>query len=209
MNMSLSFAPREEDDILDTTILDSETGSVMYTVGTPKHAEGALTTTVTRRSQVDGSARFAFKIVWKGVRNSLKDVMVVLDSRTLEEVPVREVLKNAPGGSTYGSVRIDDVEYRWKTKGTGSKVVLVNKVTGETVAQSHSRIRSSFFRKPRDMSLEISEAISHAVDVVLLTFILVWRERQTGKLEGMHTYHDLAVKDTMTPLPIGDGWRIG
>jgi hypothetical protein len=100
MNMSLSFAPREEDDILDTTILDSETGSLMYTVGTPKHAEGALTTTVTRRNQVDGSARFAFKIVWRGVRNSLKDVMIVLDSRTLEEVPVREVLKNAPGGST-------------------------------------------------------------------------------------------------------------
>jgi hypothetical protein len=59
------------------------------------------------------------------------------------------------------------------------------------------------------MSLEISEAISHAVDVVLLTFILVWRERQNEKLEGMHTYHDLAVKDSMTPLPIGDGWRIG
>ena len=126
-----------------------------------------------------------------------------------------------------GFVRIDDIEYRWKTKGTGSKVVvryrqlrelnpgslissqLVNKVTGEIVAQSHSRIRSSFFRKPRDMSLEISDAVSHAVDVVLLTFILVWRERQSEKLEGMHTFHDLAAKDPLSPLPVGDGWRIG
>ena len=34
------------------------------------------------------------------------------------------------------------------------------------------------FRKPRDMSLEISETICHAADAVLLTFLLVWRERQ-------------------------------
>jgi hypothetical protein len=59
------------------------------------------------------------------------------------------------------------------------------------------------------MSLEISDVISHAVDVVLLTFILVWRERQSEKLEGMHAYHDLAVEGPFTPLQIGDGWRIG
>ena len=98
-----------------------------------------------------------------------------------------------------GSVSIDNVEYRWKSKGTGSKIVvrrhrqvprsvhlttrfqLVNQGSNETVAQSHSRIRSSFFRKPRDMSLEISETISHAADTVLLTFILVWRERQNER----------------------------
>ena len=118
-------------------------------------------------------------------------------------------------------MRIDDVEYRWKTKGTGSKIVvryprkgldpacliflpqLVNKATGETVAQSHSRIRSSFFRKPRDMSLEISGAVSHAVDVVLLTFILVWRERQSEKTAGNRAYHDPAAKGPLTPLV---GW---
>ena len=50
---------------------------------------------------------------------------------------------------------------------------LVNKDTKATVAQSHSRIRSSFFRKPRDMSIEISEVVSHAMDVILLTLILV------------------------------------
>ena len=100
MNVSLSFTPHEEDDILDTTIRDSETSSVIYIVETPKHAEGALATTVTRRNQVDGSVRFAFKILWKGVRKSLEDVMVVLDSRTSEEVPVREVLESAPGSTT-------------------------------------------------------------------------------------------------------------
>ena len=55
---------------------------------------------------------------------------------------------------------------------------LVNKDTNETVAESHSQRRSSIFRKPRDMSLEISQTVSHAVDIVLLTFILVWRERR-------------------------------
>ena len=58
---------------------------------------------------------------------------------------------------------------------------LVDNDTNATVAESYSRIRSSFFRKPRDMSLEISEVVSHAVDVILLTFILVWRERQSER----------------------------
>jgi len=34
------------------------------------------------------------------------------------------------------------------------------------------------------MSLEISEAISHAVDVVLLTFILVRKERESQRSPG-------------------------
>ena len=46
-----------------------------------------------------------------------------------------------------------------------------------TVAQSRSRRQSGCFRKARDMSLEISEVVAFAVDIILLTFILVWRER--------------------------------
>ena len=99
-----------------------------------------------------------------------------------------------------GSVSIDDIEYRWNSKGTGSKVVvrrcsspvskldsisfplqLVNKDTNATVAESHGRRQSSLFRKPRNMNLEISEVVSHAVDVVLLTFILAWMERQNER----------------------------
>ena len=101
---------------------------------------------------------------------------------------------------------IDDNEYRWKSRGMGSKVVvrqltvtypnitlssvphfhqLVAKSTNAIVAQSHNRRRSSFFRKPRDMSLEISEVVSHAVDIILLTFILVWRERQNERSKAM------------------------
>ena len=99
--MNLSFATNKEDsDILNTTIRDSETGSTVYTVETPNYAEGALTTTVTRCNQVNGSTRFAFRILWKGGKAALKDAMVVLDERTLEEVPVREVLESAPGSTT-------------------------------------------------------------------------------------------------------------
>ena len=65
---------------------------------------------------------------------------------------------------------------------------LVNKDTKETVAESHSHRRSSIFRKPRDMSLEISEVVSHAVDMVLLTFILVWSERQSEKRRAVGVY---------------------
>lgn len=100
LRMNLSFASNEEDDILNTTIQDSETGSVVYMVETPKHVGGILTTTVMGRDQFDGSIRFAFQILWKGSRGSVEDVKVVLNFRTFEEVPVRDVLGNAPGSTT-------------------------------------------------------------------------------------------------------------
>jgi hypothetical protein len=98
--MILSFVPNEQDDILNTVIRDSETGSVVYTIETPKRAEGAVATTVTRRSQFDKSTRFVFRILWKGGKNSLEDAMMVLDHDTLEEVPVRQILESAPGATT-------------------------------------------------------------------------------------------------------------
>jgi hypothetical protein len=70
---------------------------------------------------------------------------------------------------------------------------LVDQESNKTVAQSHSRIQSSLFKKPRDMSLEILEPISHAVDTVLLTFILVWRERHNERSKDLGKF---------TPLPI-------
>lgn len=100
LDTNLSFDPNEENDIFNTTVRDSDTGSVLYTVETPKYAGGALATTVTRRSQVDGSTRFAFRVLWKGGERLLEDAKVVLDNRTFEEVPVREVLKSAPGSTT-------------------------------------------------------------------------------------------------------------
>ena len=98
--MNLSFASDEEDDILNVTIRDSDTDSVMYTIETPKRAGGTLSTTVTRRNQIDGSTRLAFRILWMGVKGSLEDVKIVLDFMTLEEVPVRDLLGNAPGSTT-------------------------------------------------------------------------------------------------------------
>jgi len=94
---------------------------------------------------------------------------------------------------------IEDIEYMWKTKGTGSKIVVsspkpspeVDKelnptccsdqlATKEntTVAESHSKRRNGFFKKARDMSLEVSGVVFLAVDVILLTFIFVWKERR-------------------------------
>jgi hypothetical protein len=98
--MDLSFTLDEEDDILNATVRDSETGSVAYTVETSKYSGGPLTTTVRRHNQVYGSNRFLFRIFWKGTRGSLEDVRVVMDFRAPVEVPVREVLKSASGSST-------------------------------------------------------------------------------------------------------------
>lgn len=98
--MNLTFTSNEEDDILNTTIRNSETDSVVYAVETPKYTEGTLTTTIKRQNQVYMSSDFLFRILWKGKKGSLQDVTVVLDCGTLAEVPVREVLKSAPGSTT-------------------------------------------------------------------------------------------------------------
>ena len=98
--MNLSFASDEEDDILNATIRDADTGSVMYTVETPKHAVGTVTTNVTRLNQVDGSTRLAFRILWKGEMGSLEGAEIVLDFRTLDEIPVREIMESASGSTT-------------------------------------------------------------------------------------------------------------
>jgi hypothetical protein len=100
MNLNLLFTSNGEDDILNTTIRDSDTDSIMYTVDTPKYARGTLTTAVTRHNRADGSTTPVFRILWKGERGSWKDVKIVLDFRSFEEVPVREVLGNAPGSTT-------------------------------------------------------------------------------------------------------------
>ena len=78
--------------------------------------------------------------------------------------------------ATYPNITLSSVDYSHQ---------LVGKDTKATVAQSHSRRRSSFFRKSRDMSLEVSEVVSHAVDIILLTFILVWKERQCERLKSV------------------------
>lgn len=99
--MNLAFTSDEEDDILNATVRSSETGSVAYTIETPKFSGGTMTTTVRREHRVYyGSSEFLFRILWKGAKGSFEDVMVVVSPTTLEEVPVREVLKSAPGGST-------------------------------------------------------------------------------------------------------------
>ena len=98
--INLSFSPDEEDDILNTTIRDSDSGSVIYTIETPKYSGGVLASTATRRNQVNGSTRFAFRILWKGEMTSLKEVAVVLDDKTSEEIPARELLEGAPGSNT-------------------------------------------------------------------------------------------------------------
>ena len=144
LDLKLSFTLNEEDDILNATIRDSYTGCVMYTLETPKYAKGILTTTATRTNQIDGSTRTVFKILWKG-KKGLEDATVVLGNGA-SEMPIRDIFRAAPGSDTLyvqlvhpsagagqtldrrffdsGSIFIEDVEYRWKTKGTGLQAVV-------------------------------------------------------------------------------------
>ena len=99
------------------------------------------------------------------------------------------------------------VSYRRKALGPASLIPslqLVDKATNKTVVESHSRIRGNFFRKPRDMSLEISATISHAIDIVLLTFILVWMERQNERSKSYSITHAIITGIPLSPLPVED-----
>ena len=68
-----------------------------------------------------------------------------------------------------------------------------------TVAESHSKRRSSLFRRARDMGLEISGTVALAVDVILLTFIFVWKERRKGDRVGIGFYNE---EVPLSPLPV-------
>ena len=96
LGLNLSFTLVDEDDILNATIRDSNTGFVVYTIETPKYAQGILTTTATRTNQIDGTTKIVFKILWKG--RNLEDAKVVLNNRTSEEIPIREIFRAVPGG---------------------------------------------------------------------------------------------------------------
>ena len=48
------------------------------------------------------------------------------------------------------------------------------------------------------MSLEISDTVTHAVDIVLLTFILVWRERQSERMKSV----DMVFPDSRVTPPM-------
>jgi len=95
--MKLSFALDDEEDILNATVRDSDTGFIVYTLETAKYAKGVLTTTATRTNQVDGTTKIVFRVLWKGGRD-LEDVKVVLNNRTSEEIPIREIFRAVPGG---------------------------------------------------------------------------------------------------------------
>ena len=51
------------------------------------------------------------------------------------------------------------------------------------------------------MSLEISDAVSLAVDVVLLTFILAWSERQNERLKIRPPASD-GIGDVISGIPL-------
>jgi hypothetical protein len=133
LSLNLSFALDDVDDIPNATIRDSETGSVVYTLETPRYAQGTLTTTTTRTNRTDGPTRVAFRILWKGGKG-LEDANVVLNNMNSKGVPIREVFRAAPGGDTLhvpcfcgrwygqifdrhpffcsGSISTEDAEYR-------------------------------------------------------------------------------------------------
>jgi len=171
--MNLSFT---SDDVFDSVIFESASGSPVYQLETPKYSGRVLTTTVSR---CHGSSRPAFKIFWAG--SSLEHAKLELNFATRTKCKARDILPDAQGSSTYGSLTINGVQYKWKSKGTGSKLILVNNDTKAVVVESHRRVTESgsFIKTktPRCMNLDIADEVVEYTELILLTFLLVWKER--------------------------------
>jgi hypothetical protein len=93
--MNISFAT---DDVLNSTVLESSSGSPIYQLETPKYSRGVLTTTASRRDYLDGSSLPAFQILWVG--KSLENTNLVLDPTTRAKSKARDILPDAQGGAT-------------------------------------------------------------------------------------------------------------
>jgi len=93
--MNISFAA---DDVLNSPVLESSSGSPIYQLETPKHSRGVLTTTASRRDYVDGSSSPVFQIIWAGT--SLESTNLVLDPTTRVKSKARDILHNSQGATT-------------------------------------------------------------------------------------------------------------
>ena len=118
-------------------------------------------------------------------------------------LPFRTKLTTTP---LSGSITINDVQYKWKSKGTGSKLVvcwtsidtfriaftkvfqLVNNDTKAVVVESHRRVTGSgsFIKTktPRYMNLDIGDEVVDYTELILLTFLLVWNERVSERAKS-------------------------
>jgi len=93
MNVSFDAA-----DVLNSTVLESSSGSSIYQLETPKYSEGVLTTTASRRDYIDSSLLPVFQILWAG--DSLENRILVVDPATRAESKARDILPSAQGGTT-------------------------------------------------------------------------------------------------------------
>lgn len=181
--MNLSFTT--DDNVLDCVVFESTSGSPIYQLETPKYSGRVLTTTASR---CDGSPRSVFKILWAGT--SAEHTKLVLNFTTRTKCKARDVLPVAQGSSTYGALTINNIQYKWKAKGTGSKLVLVNSDTKAVVAESHRQVTGSgsFIKTktPRYMNLDVAGEVVDYVDLILLTFLLVWKERVSERAKSTH-----------------------
>jgi hypothetical protein len=94
--MNLSFTADE--DVLDSIIFESASGSPIYQLETPKYSGRVLTTTASRCDHIDGSSWPVFQILWAGT--SLEHAKLVLDFTTCAKCKARDILPEAQGGST-------------------------------------------------------------------------------------------------------------
>ena len=186
----------------------------------PPHGATTSTVRLGPSSKSSGLARPSNTQSWYLIPPLVLNARRGTSFRVLKESPPSEYFSVRPhrpfqliAVSTSGSITINNVQYKWKAKGTGSKLVvcqrstpselnpltsiqLVNTKTKAVVVESHHRIAGggSFLRNktPRHMNLDIADEVIEHTELILLTFLLVWKERVGERAKTVSEFRGVA-----------------
>ncbi|KAI0350078.1 hypothetical protein OH77DRAFT_1413677 [Trametes cingulata] len=152
-------------DPVNSVVVNKDTREVLYNIVTPFSLMTHKTTIYDRQGQEVAYYK----------RRTLEPDEIRLRGRVLDVsgwLQREGVFSNsrrftAPNGRTY----------KWKELGGSSKFQLVDVQTRQTVALSYGS-RIGIFSSPRDMGIEVSDALISILDAIVLSFIIMEQKRR-------------------------------
>lgn len=165
------------------------TGSdVSYEIATPKEIfhSGDRVTTITRVER-NGEKRVVGEYIWPALKKSRVRVLLADGDALGEWVPTNDFLLKR-GGILLSTSRIfsgaNGVQYKWSIKGFVGQHLTLTYDSDESaqgpyaLAVFHLPRRNIGLQEVREAYLEVSPTVQSDLDVIIVTFLLVERERR-------------------------------
>ncbi|KAF8589962.1 hypothetical protein K439DRAFT_1331012 [Ramaria rubella] len=171
--MNISFL---RDSPLNTTIINSTTGQLLYEVRTPWRIT-SRTTYVRRLSlgSISGRGIPVAKVHWHRLRSS-KITVLGSTMRVKEFLP-----RDGFWSKSRTVIGIEGKQFRWKLG--SKKFTLTDTLTGAVVAEAH-RKRYAFFGSSRNMNINIYSHGFYNLDIVVVSFIILEEKRRRRQRGG-------------------------